>query len=117
MQFMDNLEEYGKDNIPEKILKKVRKYTTLPEMEVEAVGRVSKAAKSLCMWVHAMDVYAAVAKEVGPKKAKLDEMNGILKTAQDSLATKKADLQAILDTMHLSLVQNLASHSKTMTLF
>merc|ERR1711871_1100583 len=97
MGFMDKLKEYDKDNIPDNILKKVRKYTALPEIEVEAVGRVSKAAKSLCMWVHAMDVYAAVAKEVGPKKEKLDKMNAILKDAQDSLAAKQADLQAILD--------------------
>jgi dynein heavy chain len=78
--FMQNLKEYDKDNIPEKSLKKV-----------------SKAATSLCMWVHAMDVYSKVAKEVGPKKAKLEEMNKLLSAANGKLAVKQAELKAVID--------------------
>lgn len=37
------------------------------------VEKVSKAAKSLCMWVRAMDVYSEVYKQVAPKKQKLQE--------------------------------------------
>ena len=33
--------------------------------------KVSKACKSMCMWVRAMDLYSRVLKEVGPKRAKL----------------------------------------------
>ena len=54
------------------VLKKIKKYVENPDMAVEVVKKVSKAATSLCMWVHAMDVYSKVAKEVAPKKAKLE---------------------------------------------
>jgi dynein heavy chain, axonemal len=44
-------------------------------MAVEAVGRVSSAAKTLAIWVHAVDIYSRVAKEVEPKKQKLAALN------------------------------------------
>jgi dynein heavy chain len=95
--FMQNLKEYDKDNIPEKSLKKVKKYVENPDMAVDVVKKVSKAATSLCMWVHAMDVYSKVAKEVGPKKAKLEEMNKLLSAANGKLAVKQAELKAVID--------------------
>ena len=66
-------------------------------MQIEVVSRVSKAATGLCMWVHAMDVYSKVAKEVGPKKANLAKMNGILADANAKLAVKQAELKAVVD--------------------
>ena len=56
-------------------------YLHLPvvdEMQPEIVSKVSKAGLGLCLWVRAMDVYSDVAKEVGPKKARLEEMNAQL---------------------------------------
>jgi len=97
MQFLDKLKTYDKDNIPAATLKKVAKYIADPTMEASAVQRVSKAAGGLALWVHAMDVYSKVAKEVGPKKAKLAEMNRILSEANALLATKQAELQAVTD--------------------
>merc|ERR1719230_955180 len=88
--FMDQLKEYDKDNIPPAYLKKIKKYVENPDMAVEVVKKVSKAATSLCMWVHAMDVYSKVAKEVAPKKAKLEEMNAMLASANEKLAGKQA---------------------------
>jgi dynein heavy chain len=35
------------------------------------VGKVSLAARGLCLWVRAMETYGHVAKEVAPKRAKL----------------------------------------------
>lgn len=52
---------------------------------LQAVGKVSLAARGLCLWVRAMEVYGNVAKEVAPKRAKL-------KAAQDTLARKQAAL-------------------------
>jgi dynein heavy chain len=56
---------------------------------------VSKAASSLCMWVHAMDVYSKVAKEVEPKRLRLKEMNDQLNEANTLLQGKQAELQVI----------------------
>ncbi|CAN0004606.1 unnamed protein product, partial [Sphacelaria rigidula] len=85
------------DNIPPAILKKVKPYVENPNMQVDVVTKVSKAASGLCMFVHAMDVYSKVAKVVAPKKARLEEMNTILNAANATLATKQAELKAVVD--------------------
>jgi len=81
------------DNISPDILKKVQKNLQEENMKLEVVQKVSKAASGLCMWVHAMDVYSRVAKEVEPKKAKLAEMNKVLADANSKLAEKQAELK------------------------
>ncbi|GBG25533.1 Dynein heavy chain 6, axonemal [Hondaea fermentalgiana] len=96
-KFMDNLKGYDKDNIPAATLKKLKKYVEDPMMAVDNVAKVSKAATSLCMWVHAMDVYSVVAKEVGPKRQRLQEMNETLAEANAVLAEKRAALQEVVD--------------------
>jgi dynein heavy chain len=93
--FLDRLINYDKDNIPEPLLKKLSKCVANPGMSVDVVSKVSKAATSLCMWAHAMDVYAKVSKEVGPKKANLDAMNARLEAANAVLATKQEELRVV----------------------
>ncbi|CAM9277540.1 unnamed protein product [Ascophyllum nodosum] len=93
--FMEKLKTYDKDNISPAILKKIKPYVENPNMQVDVVTKVSKAASGLCMFVHAMDVYSKVAKVVAPKKAKLEEMNALLAAANGALATKQAELRAV----------------------
>ncbi|EQC26205.1 hypothetical protein SDRG_15942 [Saprolegnia diclina VS20] len=93
--FLDRLINYDKDNIPEALLKKLSKCVANPGMSVEVVSKVSKAATSLCMWAHAMDVYSKVAKEVGPKQANLDAMNAKLEAANAVLKTKQDELRKV----------------------
>lgn len=44
------------------VAKKLRKYVEDPQYNPENVAKQSRAAMSLCMWTHAMDVYNRVAK-------------------------------------------------------
>ena len=99
MTFMESLKTYDKDNIPKKRVKAVnsKKYVKNPKMTPDAIGKVSTAAKSLCMWIHAMSVYDRVAKTVGPKKALLARMNKALDEANAQLQTKQDELQEIMD--------------------
>lgn len=69
------------------VVAKIKKYILMPTFTPEAVTKVSKAAGALCVWVHAIYIYAGVAKEVAPKRARL-------KAAMSSLATKQAGLKA-----------------------
>tara|TARA_B110000091_G_C13815478_1_gene477476 strand:- start:105 stop:4382 length:4278 start_codon:yes stop_codon:yes gene_type:complete len=110
MNFMDQLVKFDKDNIPKKLVKKVSKYTKQDMFSVEAVGKVSLAAKSLCMWVHAMIIYDRVAKTVGPKKAllaskkaELKEAMGLLKEKQDMLAEVIAKVAGLKKTLQETL--------------
>jgi len=71
--FMEQLVKYDKDNIDPKRIKLLQKYVSKEDFNPTDVGKVSNAAKGLCMWCCAMDTYNRVAKEVEPKKAKLAE--------------------------------------------
>ena len=59
-KFLDNLKEYDKNNISEQILKKIGKYIHDPELEPDKVGVVSRPARSLCLWVRAIEKYGKV---------------------------------------------------------
>eukprot|EP00924_Labyrinthula_sp_SR-Ha-C_P002719 maker-scaffold_13-snap-gene-5.1-mRNA-1 protein AED:0.01 eAED:0.01 QI:0/0/0/1/0.66/0.42/7/0/4146 len=95
--FMKNLQDFDKDNIPEKHLKKVKKMLLNENMQTDVVQKVSKAALSLCLWVHAMNIYSDVAKTVEPKKKMLRELNEKLDTANALLLEKQKELQAVRD--------------------
>jgi dynein heavy chain len=100
--FMDLLQNYDKDNIAESRLKKLRKqYINAEEMQVEVIQKVSKAGTGLCLWARAMDVYADVAKEVGPKKARLDEMKAQLAITTGELKEKQGQLKIVMDRVAL----------------
>jgi hypothetical protein len=60
----------------------------VPRFQESVIGKQSKAALSLCKWVRAMYVYSQVAKEVEPKRARLNEMNVMLEEAERKLAIK-----------------------------
>jgi len=100
--FLEQLQNYDKDNIPESRLKKLRKqYIQAEEMQVEVIQKVSKAGTGLCLWARAMDVYADVAKEVAPKQARLDEMKAALEATTKALETKQAQLKEVMDRVAL----------------
>ncbi|KAG7394155.1 hypothetical protein PHYBOEH_005588 [Phytophthora boehmeriae] len=95
--FMIELKEYDKDNIPAATLKRIRKYIENPDFAVDEVKKVSHAAMSLCMWVHAIDTYARVFKEVAPKRQRLVEMNSVLAGANSKLAAKQHELAMVME--------------------
>ena len=50
------------------MLKRIGQYCAMGDFKADIVGRVSAAAKSLCMWVRAMEVYGRIFRVVEPKK-------------------------------------------------
>jgi dynein heavy chain, axonemal len=95
--FMELLTGYDKDNIAESKLKRLRKqYINLDEMQPETLQKVSRAGLGLCLWVRAMDVYSDVAKEVAPKKKRLEEMNEQLALTTAQLKEKQEQLAEVL---------------------
>jgi dynein heavy chain len=88
--FLNKLMVFDKDQINDALIKKINKYSSQPEFTPETIGRVSGAAKGLCMWVRSMEVYGVISKEVAPKRAKL-------KSAMDTLTKKQAQLQVAKD--------------------
>ena len=93
--FLRNLYNYDKDNIAEAKLKKVKPYIVNPDFTPEEVLKVSKACRSMCLWVRAIDIYARVFKEVEPKKAKLRQAEDELKIVMSELKVKQDKLAEV----------------------
>lgn len=103
--FMARLKDYDKDNIPARIIGKIRaEYISDPEFAPERVAQAAKAAAGMASWVHALSKYDEVAKVVAPKKAALADAEeslavkmGALREKQSALAAVEADLQGLQD--------------------
>jgi dynein heavy chain len=80
--FIKQLVGFDKDNISDKILKRISQVCADENFQPDIVGRVSGAAKSLCMWVRAMETYGIIFRQVAPKKEKL-------RIAQETLEKKQ----------------------------
>ncbi|KAI9538399.1 Dynein heavy chain 6, axonemal [Dissostichus eleginoides] len=93
--FLRRLTEYDKDNIKPQILQKLQKHINNPDFIPEKVEKVSKACRSMCMWVRAMDLYSRVLKEVGPKRAKLAKAQAELDATMATLREKQEKLQEV----------------------
>jgi len=92
--FLSSLETHDKDKIKESTTRKLQKYIKDPNFTPDNVEKVSKAAKSLCMWVIAMDTYARVAKSVEPKRQRLLGAEKKVSQMQKLLKEKTAKLEA-----------------------
>ena len=73
------------------------KKTTIFSLFIKIVGRVSGAAKSLCMWVRAMETYSVIFRQVAPKKEKLRSAQETLEKKQKTLREAKGKLQEVQD--------------------
>ncbi|XP_012629713.3 dynein axonemal heavy chain 6 [Microcebus murinus] len=93
--FLRRLLEYDKENIKPQILAKLQKYINNPDFVPEKVEKVSKACKSMCMWVRAMDLYSRVVKEVEPKRQKLRAAQAELDITMATLKEKQALLRQV----------------------
>ncbi|MEJ1286615.1 hypothetical protein NN561_017623 [Cricetulus griseus] len=95
--FLRRLLEYDKENIKPQILAKLQRYINNPDFVPEKVEKVSKACKSMCMWVRAMDLYSRVVKEVEPKRQKLRAAQAELDITMATLKEKQALLKQVED--------------------
>ncbi|XP_068561369.1 dynein axonemal heavy chain 12 [Cebidichthys violaceus] len=98
MNFLRDLKEYDKDNIPSSVMQKIRsEYMTNPDFDPSIVAKASSAAEGLCKWIKAMEVYDRVAKVVAPKKANLAEAQESLAATMVLLDQKRAELKEVED--------------------
>lgn len=101
-QFLKKLYEYEKDGVSEGMMKKLKVYIDNPNFQPKKIEKVSKACKSICMWVRAIDVYAKVFKTVEPKRnryltaqSELDQVMETLKKKQDQLNEVEKKIQGL----------------------
>ncbi|KAI7794029.1 dynein axonemal heavy chain 12 [Triplophysa rosa] len=98
MNFLKDLKEYDKDNIPAQVMAKIRsEYMTNPDFDPCKVAKASSAAEGLCRWITAMEVYDRVARVVAPKKANLIVAQQSLAATMALLNQKRAELKEVED--------------------
>ncbi|KOX76420.1 Dynein heavy chain 7, axonemal [Melipona quadrifasciata] len=98
MKFLESLLTYDKDNIPERIMTKIRTtILTNPNFDPERIKFVSTACEGLCRWVFALSEYDKVAKIVAPKKQALALAEADYKEAMRQLNLKRSQLQEVRD--------------------
>lgn len=97
--FIKELVEFDKDNMSDRVLKKIGQYCSQPDFQPDIIGRVSSAAKSLCMWVRAMEVYGRIYRVVEPKKQRLNNALSTLAEKQAILAEAKAKLKEVISSI------------------
>lgn len=111
--FMNSLYDFDKDNIPDKVLRKINKYTSNPDFQPEKVGSVSFAAKSLCMWVRAMETYGQIFRVVQPKRERYNQAMALLKEKQDALADAKRKLEDVRKFLYCNFYYQILKINKT----
>ncbi|KAJ8926978.1 hypothetical protein NQ314_020603 [Rhamnusium bicolor] len=94
MKFLENLINFDKDNIPPRVMDKLKHQILNDEnFDPDKVKTASTAAEGLCKWVIAISKYDKVAKVVAPKKAALAIAEGEFQTAMAALEIKRATLR------------------------
>ncbi|OUM67642.1 hypothetical protein PIROE2DRAFT_4933 [Piromyces sp. E2] len=103
--FLASLKSYDKDNIPPRIIQKIRTtHIPNPDFDPNVVKNSSSAAEGLCKWVIAIEKYETVRKVVAPKQEALAKAEAELAVEMEKLNSKRAELKAVEDKM--TLLQN-----------
>jgi dynein heavy chain len=96
-KLLEDLKNYDKDNIPERVIKNIHPYIDMPEFTPDAIRKASKACTAMCMWARAMYTYHQVVLVVEPKKIMLAEAEASLKITMEKLKVAQAQLQGVKD--------------------
>ncbi|KAF5272087.1 hypothetical protein FQA39_LY01170 [Lamprigera yunnana] len=116
MNFLQSLKDFDKDHIKNEIMAKIRKdFLPHKDFKPHIVTKASSAAEGLCKWIIAMDMYDKVAKEVAPKKAKLEEAERAYAATMVILLEKKhqvSKLEKTLANLHALLFDATAKKNK-----
>ncbi|XP_001354829.2 dynein heavy chain 6, axonemal [Drosophila pseudoobscura] len=106
INFIKRLFEYDKEHMKDDVLKKVKKYIDHKDFNPAKFEKVSKVAKSVSMWVIAMDKFSKVYKVVEPKikrkeaaESELKEVMVVLRQKQKELAAVEAKIQTLRDSL------------------
>ncbi|CAE1329165.1 DNAH [Acanthosepion pharaonis] len=95
--FLKRMVDYDKDHISDASLKRLKKYIDNPKFQPEHVEKVSKACRSMCMWVRAMDLYAHIYRNVEPKRQRLQTAQEELDAVMETLKEKQQKLADVED--------------------
>ena len=91
--FLQTLKNFDKNNISTKTIHRVEKITSRPDMEQEAVSKISSAAGELWGWVLAMEKYAKAFRDIEPKRIKVNMLKERLAKSEEELSFLQAQFK------------------------
>ncbi|CAF1063283.1 unnamed protein product [Rotaria sordida] len=91
--FINQLIDFDKDNIPDKTIMKIGKYTSDPLLSPQELLRVSVAASGLFAWVRAMEDYSKIFKTVKPKRDRYEAAMAELNEKRAQIADAERQIQ------------------------
>ncbi|MES1912723.1 MAG: hypothetical protein MHM6MM_004949 [Cercozoa sp. M6MM] len=100
-QFIGKLRNYAKDEMTDRMYKNVQRIlkrkTTNPkeELTLENLSFVSKAGAGMLAWVKSIVLYFEVAKDVAPRRAKVQEMETAMHQSQKSLRLIRKEIESL----------------------
>ncbi|XP_011298266.1 dynein heavy chain 7, axonemal-like [Fopius arisanus] len=118
MKFLESLLAFDKDNIPERIITKIRTtILTNPNFDPDKIRNASTACEGLCKWVFALSEYDKVAKVVAPKKIALAKAEGEYNDAMQALEIKRGQLKEVQQKLErlMDLLQQRKDEYQAMT--
>jgi dynein heavy chain len=96
IDFLSRLQEYDKESITPITIKKLQKFINDKDFIPEIIETTSVPCRSLCLWVHAMNKYYHVNREIAPLRERLGIAQGKVSTAKSDLEVKQARLRAVI---------------------
>ncbi|XP_060516742.1 dynein axonemal heavy chain 7 [Cylas formicarius] len=112
IKFLDSLINYDKDNIPPRIMAKLKEHILDDEsFDPEKIKTASSACEGICKWVIAISKYDKVAKIVAPKKQALAIAERQFNAAMASLEIKRTQLREARERV-AKLEERLAAEKK-----
>merc|ERR1719335_952959 len=96
-QFLRRLMEFDKDNIPERVIRRLQPYIDNEEFVPETIQKYSRACQALCMWVRSMHTYHHVAERCKPKRQKLREAEQAMEAKIQTIQNRHQSLDNVLD--------------------
>ncbi|KAH8608939.1 putative Dynein heavy chain N terminal region 2 domain1 [Trypanosoma vivax] len=112
-QLLDMIRGYPTDNVKPAVLQKMQKYVNDEEFTAEICSQKgSQTCGNLCLWVHAVNEYSKVVKEVAPMREAaaeaerhLEETNAKLRSAQEMLLGVESELARLQKNYEKTLKQ------------
>lgn len=98
-QFLKDMLGYDKENIDEKIVRKVNTMLASPSFSMSDIAAASAALVGMMKWVQAMMKFHELLKIVNPKRAKVAEMDEKLSIVRARLAEKRKKLLEVEELM------------------
>lgn len=98
-QFLKDMINYDRENIDEKVVRKVNTMLSSPTFSMVDINAASSALTGVMKWVQAMMKFHELLKIVNPKRAKVAEMNEKLAIVRARLAEKRKKLAEVEELM------------------